>query len=84
MGGEATAVSGLPGSCVTIGAAGRGPAGQLFLQLLHRLRELRERAAFRKLEGVQLRHDVLLVFRQLRREIDQLPGEHPARRAERR
>ena len=58
-------------------------ARQIFFQLLDRLRDFREHAAARKLYRTQLGLNVFLIVRQLRREIDQLPGKHPARRPSR-
>ena len=81
-GGEETAVSGLPGSCVMVGAAGAVPPGSSFFSSSTVSDSFVNAPPFGSLEGVHLGHDVLLVFGQLRRQIDQLPGEHPARRAE--
>jgi hypothetical protein len=53
-------------------------SGKIFLQLIHRLRKLRESAAGWQFEGAQLGLDILLVIGQFGCEIDELAGEHPA------
>src|SRR6185295_10647699 len=53
---------------------GRRSTRQLLFQLVDRLREFRERPAFRSAKRVELLDDVALVFGQLRGEIDELPG----------
>src|SRR6266496_2308777 len=76
-GGEATAVSGLPDSCVIVGPEGVPPR-QLLLQFVDRVKKFTECAPSLGLERMQLSSDVALVFGQLGRQIDQLPGDHPS------